>query len=154
MRNFKEEWDLIFTQMLRSIDTFGNNTVSATYTYGIYLNKTNIVSGSYTIIDYIIILCRNLDAILIYLEFVCKAFLKYWVRFRFKKCDFLKNRVEYVVHDVTKAGNCHTKKIRPHQQLEHNPNREILILLHWDSEFIPFLWSLFWYTIEAIAEIY
>ena len=109
MRKFKEEWDLLFTQMLRSIDNFGNNTVSATYTYGIYLNKTNIVSGSCTIIDYIIIICRNLDAILIYLEFVCKAFLKYRVRFRLKKCDFLKNRVEYVVHDVTKAGNWHTK---------------------------------------------
>ena len=67
------------------------------------------MSGSCTIIDDIIIFCRNLDAILIYVEFICKVFLKYRVRFRLKKCDFLKTRVEYVVHDVTKAGNFHTK---------------------------------------------
>ena len=66
------------------------------------------MSGSRTIIDEIILFCGNLDAILIELECVCKYFLKYGVSFRLNKCDFLKNRVKYVGHDVTKAGKCTT----------------------------------------------
>ena len=68
MRNFKEEWDLLFTETLRSIDTLGNNSVSVTDTEKIYLNKTKLVSGSRTIIDYIPLLCRDLESIPIYLE--------------------------------------------------------------------------------------
>ena len=62
--------------------------------------------GSRIIIADIILLCKNLDSIIIYLEFVRKVFLKDRVRFRLDKCDFLKTLVEYVGHDVTKAGNC------------------------------------------------
>ena len=106
MRSFKKEWDLIFTQTLRSIDTLDNNEVSVTETEEIYLNKTKLVSGICTNIDGIIIFYRNLDAIIIYLECFCKVFLKYKVRFRLDKFNFLKNRIKYVGHDVTKAGNC------------------------------------------------
>ena len=74
MRNFKEEWYLLLNQTLCSIDTLGNNSVSVTETDEIYPNKTKLVSGSRTIIDDIILFCSNLDAILIYLECVCKVF--------------------------------------------------------------------------------
>ena len=74
MRNLKEEWDPLLNQTLRSIDTLGNNSVSVTETDEIYPNKTKLVSGSRTIIDDIILFCSNLDAILIYLECVCKVF--------------------------------------------------------------------------------
>ena len=73
MPNFKEKWDSIFTQTMRSINNLGNNTVSVTERDKIYLNKTKLVSGSRTIIDDILLLCSNLDAILIYLECVCKV---------------------------------------------------------------------------------
>ena len=76
--------------MLRSIYTLGNNTVSVTETDVIYLNKIKLVYVSRTIIDKIILLCSNLDKILIYLECTCKVFLKYRVSFRLNKCDFLK----------------------------------------------------------------
>ena len=109
MRSFKKEWDLIFTQTLRSIDTLDNNEVSVTETEEIYLNKTKLVSGICTNIDGIIIFYRNLDAIIIYLECFCKVFLKYKVRFRLDKFNFLKNRIKYVGHDVTKEGNCHAQ---------------------------------------------
>ena len=59
---------------MHSIDTLGNNTVSVTETDEIYLNKTKLVSDSFTIIDDILLFCSNLGAILIYLEFVCKVF--------------------------------------------------------------------------------
>ena len=74
MRNLKEEWDPPLNQTLRSIDTLGNNSVSVTETDEIYPNKTKLVSCSRTIIDDIILFCSNLDAILIYLECVCKVF--------------------------------------------------------------------------------
>ena len=57
------------------------------------LNKTKLVSVSRTNIDDILLFCCNLDAILIYLECVCKVFLKYWVIFRLKKWEFLKTWV-------------------------------------------------------------
>ena len=109
MRSFKEEWDLLFTQALRPINTLGNNAVSVTKTDIIDLNKTKLVSGGRTIIDDILLFCSNFDAVLVYLECVCKVFLKYLVNFRLYKCDYLKTRVEYVGHDVTKAGNCPTQ---------------------------------------------
>ena len=82
------------------------NAVSVTEKDKIYLNKTKLVYGSCNIICDILLFCRNLDAILVYLECVCKVFLKYQVSFILDKCDFLETRVEYVGHDVTKAGNC------------------------------------------------
>ena len=109
MRNFKEKWDLIFTQTLRSIDSLVNNSVSVIETEKNHLNITKLVSGSRTIIDEILLFCSKLDTILIYIERVCKRFLKYWVSFRFDKCDFLKTRVEYVSHDVTVVENWSSK---------------------------------------------
>ena len=106
MQNFKEKLYVIFTQTLRSIDTLGNNSVSVSEIYKIYLNKIKLVSGICTIIDDIILFCGNLDKIIIYLEWVCKVLLKYYISFRLDKYDFLKTRVKYVSHDITKAGNC------------------------------------------------
>ena len=74
MRNFKEYWDLIFTQTLRSINTIANNAISVTATDKICHNKTKLVSGSRTNIDDILILCSNLYLILIYLECVYNYF--------------------------------------------------------------------------------
>ena len=105
MRNCKKGWESIFTQMLRFIYTLGNNAVSVTEIGKFYLNKTKIVSGSRTIIDDILLFCINFDAILVFVEFICKLFLKYKVSFRPNKCDYLKNWVEYVGRDVTKVGN-------------------------------------------------
>ena len=101
----KQKRDLLFTKRLQSINTLGNNADLVTEKDEIYLNKTNIVSFSRTIIDEIILFYRNLDSILIYLECVYKVFLKHRVRFRLNKCDFLKTRFEYVIHDVAKAVN-------------------------------------------------
>ena len=96
----------IFTQTLHSINTLGKNAVSFTETDNICPNKTKLVSGSRTIIDYMFLFCSNIYAILIYLECVCKVFLKYWVSFRLNKFDFLKTQVKDVGHDVTKSRNC------------------------------------------------
>ena len=67
MHSFKEKWDLLFTQMLRSTNTLGYNAVSITETDKIYLNKTKFVSRRCSIIGDILIICINLDSIPIYL---------------------------------------------------------------------------------------
>ena len=104
MLNFKEEWDLLFTQMLCSIYTLDNNRVSVTETDRIYLNKTKLLSGSRTIISDILLFYSNLDSTLIYFEYICKVFLKYQFSFISDKCDFLKTQFKYVALDVTEAG--------------------------------------------------
>ena len=77
MHKFKEDWELLFTKILRSIDTLGNNAVSVSETGKNYLNETKLVSSNCTIIDGVLLFCSNLDAILIYLERVCNFSLRY-----------------------------------------------------------------------------
>ena len=105
MHNFKEGWEFLFSHSLHYIDTLGNNVVPVTEKDEIYLNKTKLVSGIRTIIYDILLLYSNLDAILVYLECVCKYFLKYRFSFRLDRCDFLKTRVKYVCHEIIKAVN-------------------------------------------------
>ena len=69
-------------------------------------SSTRLIFGSKTIIDDILLWCSHTDALLLLMECVCKVFRKYRVSFRLKKCDFLKDRVEYVGHDITNEGNC------------------------------------------------
>ena len=72
-------------------------------------NDTKLVWGSKTIIDDILLWCSHSDDLLVIMECVCEVFQKYRVSFRLKKCDFLKDRVEYVGHDITANGNCPAK---------------------------------------------
>ena len=90
--------------MLLSVNTLGKNTVPVTDTDGIYLNNTNLVYGTGTIIDEILLFCSKLYAIPIYLECVYKVFLEYQVSFRPDKYDFLKTSVKYVGHDITEVS--------------------------------------------------
>ena len=75
----------------------------------IIIGGVKISARTKTIIDDILIWSSNLEAILIYLECVCKVFQKYRVSFRLDKCRFLMDRVEYVGHDLTSVGNCPAK---------------------------------------------
>ena len=76
--------------MLRSIDVLGKNAVLVTETENFTSIEPTLCLEA-TTIDDVLLLCSNVDAILIYPEHVCKVFLKYRVSFRIEKCDFLKN---------------------------------------------------------------
>ena len=99
------EKDMIFIQLLRELKIIGNKPVVVTETVEIFIGTLKLVSGSCTIIDDILLLCSNLDAVLLYLECTCRVFQKYCVSFRQDKCDLIKYRIEYVGHDVTEQGN-------------------------------------------------
>ena len=75
----------------------------------ISIRSNTLHAGTKSIINDIIICSSNILFILIYLECVCKMFQKYRVSFRLDKCDFLKERVEFVGHDLTSGGNCPAK---------------------------------------------
>ena len=51
----------------------------------------------------------NLRATLVYLEYGYKVFQKYHVSFWLEKCDSVKERIEYVGHDVTEDVICPTQ---------------------------------------------
>ena len=105
MKNLKDEWDLLFIIVLRSMNTLNGEIICITDANEIFLGEKKIVSGSRTIIDDILLFCSNKAMILIYFECVCKVFQKYRVSFRLDKCEFLKSRVEYVGVDVMQQGN-------------------------------------------------
>ena len=75
----------------------------------ITIGNTLLYRGSRVIIDDILLWASNLQIMLLYFECVCEVFQKYRVSFRLDKCDFMKDRVEYVGHDLTSTGNCPVK---------------------------------------------
>ena len=63
-------------------------------------------NGSRVIIDDVLPWSSNLPPILLMFGCICIIFRKYRVSFRLDKCEFLKDRVEYVWHNLTARGNC------------------------------------------------
>jgi len=105
MKNFQDEWDILFIIKIKLLKNLGGETVNVTDANEIFVGKSKIVSGSRTIINNIILFCSYKELILLYFEFVCIVFQKYRVSFRMDKCEFLMERVEYVGIDIMKQGN-------------------------------------------------
>ena len=93
MKNFKDEWVMLFIYTFRKIGTLINEQVTVIEIDEVFIEDKNPISGNRAIIDDILIFCSNLGAILVYLEFVCKFFQKYRVGFRLDKYDFLKESI-------------------------------------------------------------
>ena len=89
MNCFQEEWDALFVQRHPAL-----------------VKAIGFHKGSRVIIDNILLWSTSVDVILKYFACVCEVFTKYRVIFQLKKCEFLKDRIEYVVHDITRNGNC------------------------------------------------
>ena len=106
MQKFREEWDELFYTTLHDMTTIEGKIVTVTATNEVRLDGLLTQTGSKGIIDDILIWSTHQELVLTYFECVCKIFQKYRVSFRLDKCEFLKDRVEYVGHDLTPAGNC------------------------------------------------
>ena len=62
--------------------------------------------GCRVIVDDILLWSSHTQELLGYLECVLSICLKYRLSLKLSKCDFLKDRIEYVGHDLTPNGNC------------------------------------------------
>ena len=105
MRNFKQEWDLLFIERVRELKQVAGKMIVVSSDGTILVDGQQIISGSRSIIDDIMLWCCHEELVILYFECVCMVFQKYRVSFKLSKCEFLSDRVEYVGHDVLKDGN-------------------------------------------------
>ena len=106
MKNFKDEWDILFIITVMKLKTHNALPISLTANNDIIIGGKKLIWGSKTIIDDILLWCAIKKFGIILFESVCRVFKKYRVSFRLDKCEFLKSRVEYVGHDILRKGNC------------------------------------------------
>ena len=106
MHNFKKEWDSLFYVRMRATPTIEGHPVRVTSDNTVFIGTKRTDTGSKTIIDDILIWSTRLHTTLLYFQCVCEIFQKYRVSFRLDKCEFLRDRSEYVGHDITPSGNC------------------------------------------------
>ena len=106
MNDFKTDWTLLFFEIIKQMDTIEGSTIEVLPNDDIIISGARIVIGSKIIIDDILLYSTHQALLLIYLDCICKIFQKYRCSFQLKKCEFLKERVEYVGHDLTSQGNC------------------------------------------------
>jgi hypothetical protein len=66
-------------------------------------------TGDRVIVDNILLFAVDKVELLDYLECVLEVCQKYRLSLKLSKCDFLKERIEYVGHDLTSDGNCPSK---------------------------------------------
>ena len=109
MHQLRDEWEILFIIRIRAMTTIGGEDIVISDTDEITIAGILLYRGSRVIIDDILLWASNLQIVLLYFECVCEVFQKYRVSFRLDKCDFLKDRVEYVGHDLTPTGNCPAK---------------------------------------------
>ena len=106
MGDFQREWSQLFIEKISAMETIGGELIVVHEDKRIEIGSKILHNGSRVIIDDVLLWSSNLPAILLMFECICIVFRKYRVSFRLDKCDFLKERVEYVGHDLTARGNC------------------------------------------------
>ena len=76
------------------------------YTIKLSDSPSSIICNDRIIIDDILLLSNHIPTLLHYFYCVVQVFTKFRLSFKLSKCDFLKDRVVYVGHDLTTNGNC------------------------------------------------
>ena len=92
MQFLRDNWTILFNETRNTINLSNS--------------PTNIVCDDRIIIDDILLFSNHIPTLLHYFSCVAQVFTKFRLSFKLGKCDFLKQRVEYVGHDLTANGNC------------------------------------------------
>ena len=142
MHDLQNDWDKLFLERMQSM-AMENTDITIKDDKSIYINQKKLVIGSKVIIDDILAFANIMKYLLSYVDCICTVFKKYRVSFQLKKCDFLKDRVEYVGHDLTATGNCPAQSkfelIRNWELPTAGPSLHSFIgLLNFYHKYIPF----------------
>ena len=92
MQLLSDDWTILFNETSHSIN-FSNSPI-------------DIICNDCIIVDDILLFSNHIPTLLHYFSCVAQVFTKFRLSFKLGKCDFLKDRVEYVGHDLTANGNC------------------------------------------------
>ena len=106
MHTFQQDWEKLFLEVVPCLTEFSRQPVTRIENNNVRIGNSSFIIGSKVIIDDILIFANNTTLLMAYLECVCQVFQKFRVSFQLKKCEFLKDRVEYVGHNMTANGNC------------------------------------------------
>jgi hypothetical protein len=106
MTQFKTEWDADFILSLSQLPEFANDKIHWGDFHVLHIgNRLQFTFGSKVIIDDILLFGMTSKYLIMFFESICKIFQKYRVSFQLKKCEFFKDRIEYVGHDLRPTGN-------------------------------------------------
>ena len=92
MQFLRADWTVLFNETKQSIK--------------ISDSPSTIIWNDRIIIDDILLFSNHILTLLHRFSCVAQVFTKVLLSFKLSKCDFLKDRVEYVGHDLTANGNC------------------------------------------------
>ena len=142
MHQLEKEWDKLFLQLLRKEGT-QDVAILIESIVKITIDTKRLTIGSKIIIDDILAFGNMMKYLLKYVHCICNVFKKYRVNFQLKKCDLLKDQVEYVGHDLTSDGNCPTQSkfdlISNWELPMHGPSLHSFIgLVNFYHKYIPF----------------
>ena len=76
------------------------------YTIKLSDSPSTIICNNRIIIDDILLFSNHIPTLLHYFPCIAQVFTKFRLSFKLSKCDFLKDRVEYVGHDLTANRKC------------------------------------------------
>ena len=95
MQFLRADWTVLFNETKRTINLSDS--------------PTTIVCNDRIIIDDILLFSNHIPTLSHYFSCVVQIFTKFRLSFKLSKCDFLKERVEYVEYGLTANGNCPAK---------------------------------------------
>ena len=90
MKDFKTEWDTLFVIRITALKSYEGKKITVTTSQDILIGVVQLVWGSKTIIDDILLWCDKIKLILFLFKCACEVFKKYQVSFRMDKYEFLK----------------------------------------------------------------
>ena len=86
-----DDWTILFNETRNSVN-ISNSAI-------------DIICNDRIIIDDVLLFSNHIPTLLHYFSCVAQVFTKFRISFKLGKCDFFKNRVEYIGHDLTTNGN-------------------------------------------------
>ena len=104
MLNFKTAWDALFIIEVQVLSSIDGKLITRTEG-SLFIDHKKLYFGSRTISDNILFWSNHLRLTILFFCCVCMVYQQYRVSFKLKKCEFPKDRTEYVGYDIFSTSN-------------------------------------------------